>query len=37
MATDDYGQNITLMSLSDAPSIPKAIGDLAAGVDRTSL
>jgi hypothetical protein len=32
MATDDYGQNITLMSLSDAPSIPKAIADLAAGV-----
>jgi hypothetical protein len=31
MATDDYGQNITLMSLSDAPSIPKAIADLAAG------
>ena len=31
MATDDYGQSITLMSLSDAPSIPKAIADLAAG------
>lgn len=31
MATDDYGQGITLMSLSDAPSIPKAIADLAAG------
>lgn len=38
MATDDYGQNITLMSLSDAPSIPKAIADLAAGtVPRTVM
>lgn len=32
MATDDYGQGITLMGLTDAPSIPKAIADLAAGV-----
>ncbi|MEH0417784.1 hypothetical protein [Streptomyces sp. B21-083] len=32
MATDDYGQGITLMALTDAPSIPKAIADLAAGV-----
>lgn len=31
MATDDYGQGITLMALTDAPSIPKAIADLAAG------
>lgn len=31
MATDDYGQGITLMGLTDAPSIPKAIADLAAG------
>lgn len=32
MATDDYGQGITLMGLTDSPSIPKAIADLAAGV-----
>jgi len=32
VATDDYGQGITLMSLTDSPSIPKAIADLAAGV-----
>lgn len=37
MATDDYGQNITLMSLSDAPSIPKAIADLAAGAIPRSV
>ena len=32
MATDDYGQGITLMALTDAPSIPKGIADLAGGV-----
>jgi len=32
VATDDYGQGITLMGLTDSPSIPKAIADLAAGV-----
>jgi hypothetical protein len=32
MPTDDYGQGISLASLTDAPDLPKAIGDLAAGV-----
>ena len=31
MATDDYGQGITLMALTDAPDLPKGISDLAAG------
>ncbi|WP_369274531.1 hypothetical protein AB5J55_35440 [Streptomyces sp. R11] len=30
--TDDYGQGISLISLTDVPDIPKAIADLAAGV-----
>ena len=30
--TDSYGQGIQLMSLTDAPDIPKAIADIASGV-----
>jgi hypothetical protein len=30
--TDAYGQSISLASLTDAPDLPKAIADLAAGV-----
>lgn len=30
--TDAYGQGISLASLTDAPDIPKAVADLAAGV-----
>ncbi|MFG3585144.1 hypothetical protein [Streptomyces sp. NPDC047990] len=35
--TDTYGQSISLMSLEDAPSIPKAIADLSAGVIPRSV
>ncbi|MEU1497243.1 hypothetical protein [Streptomyces sp. NPDC005732] len=36
--TDGYGQGISLASLTDAPDIPKAISDLAAGViPRTAM
>ncbi|MPY47171.1 hypothetical protein [Streptomyces acidicola] len=30
--TDTYGQNISLAALTDAPDVPRAIADLAAGV-----
>jgi hypothetical protein len=35
--TDAYGQGISLMSLTDAPDIPKGIADLAAGVIPRSV
>ncbi|MFF0736916.1 hypothetical protein ACFYVK_35545 [Streptomyces chartreusis] len=37
MATDNYGQGIDLIGLTDAPDMPKAIADLAAGVIPRSI
>lgn len=35
--TDTYGQGISLASLTDAPDLPRAVGDLAAGVIPRSV